>query len=381
MSDLDELFSLLPDVNFIDVDTEATEQNIITIYEGLTNSVLYPADPVRLFLSTLASVISQLEAKLNNTGKMNLLRYASKSFLDHIGSLVGAYRTEETYAKTELQFTLQETLSFSFTIPAGTRVTSDGSVYFATDSDAIIEANTLTVIVSATCLTAGISGNGQVIGQLINLVDPLAYVIFVTNTTKSSGGAETEADEPYRERIAIAPGSFSSAGPILAYRYWALTAHADITDVSVFSPVAGTVQVGVLLSGGIIPDDGGIEITAVGNTLTAEERRPLCDTVIVTPARGVNFDYTVRWWILKSQSSYQSTIQEGIAKAIKSYEEWQSSTQGRSINPDVLIQKLRAAGAWRVEITGLTHTNLEEDQVAQFSENPNRIIYAGQEER
>ena len=55
----------------------------------------------------------------------------------------------------------------------------------------------------------------------------------VSNLTDTSGGANTESDDSYKKRIALAPSSFSVAGPYEAYKFWALTANQNIIDVAV----------------------------------------------------------------------------------------------------------------------------------------------------
>lgn len=61
---------------------------------------------------------------------------------------------------------------------------------------------------------------------------------------------EGESDDAYRARIALRPESFSTAGPGGAYRFFALSAHANIKDVSINNPAPGVVQVAVLSTAG-----------------------------------------------------------------------------------------------------------------------------------
>jgi phage-related baseplate assembly protein len=55
-----------------------------------------------------------------------------------------------------------------------------------------------------------------------------------------------ESDDQFRARIVMAPEGWSTAGPIEAYEFHALSAHAGIKDVNVSSAGAGVVQVAVL---------------------------------------------------------------------------------------------------------------------------------------
>ena len=70
----------------------------------------------------------------------------------------------------------------------------------------------------------------------------------------SSGGSEQEDNDRFRERIKLAPESFTNAGSRMAYRFHAMQAHPNIVDVAVLSPVPGTVELYPLLSTGL-PDD------------------------------------------------------------------------------------------------------------------------------
>ena len=92
MATLDELFGL-PNVQFAELDTAKIEANIIKVYEGIQNTTLFPGDPVRLFLSTLAAVIGQLYVTIDYTGKQNLMIWVlSRRFLtDDILKAVSKY--------------------------------------------------------------------------------------------------------------------------------------------------------------------------------------------------------------------------------------------------------------------------------------------------
>ena len=79
----------LPDIVFADADASKVESYILSEYEKITGRSLAKGDPVRLFLLTITAVIVLLLNKINETGKQNLLRYATGNNLDHLGALVG----------------------------------------------------------------------------------------------------------------------------------------------------------------------------------------------------------------------------------------------------------------------------------------------------
>lgn len=66
----------LPAVTFAPLSAADIEASILTTYEGLTGVSLQPGDPVRLFLESLAYVVSVQNRLLNLTGQQGLLAYA-----------------------------------------------------------------------------------------------------------------------------------------------------------------------------------------------------------------------------------------------------------------------------------------------------------------
>jgi len=65
-----------PDISFVDSDALAILSEMIAGYEAETGRTLYPADPVRVLLNYVAAVISQERAKINDSAKMNVPRFA-----------------------------------------------------------------------------------------------------------------------------------------------------------------------------------------------------------------------------------------------------------------------------------------------------------------
>lgn len=72
----------------------------------------------------------------------------------------------------------------------------------------------------ATAIIPGAEANGLPEGSINVLVDQVAYIASVTNTTVSAGGAGVESDDDFTRRIYNAPLAYSVAGPRGAYEYW-----------------------------------------------------------------------------------------------------------------------------------------------------------------
>ncbi|MEK5477572.1 baseplate J/gp47 family protein [Paenibacillus sp. FSL R5-0407] len=325
---------------------------------------------------TLAQIIIQQQALINHNKKIDLLKYASGPVLDHIGALYDVSRLPSEAAITTLQFSLSMPLTSATIIPAGTRVGpqgSGGTIYFVTDRVIEIPAGGLSGTVIASSSVPGIAGNGFLPAQINTLIDPLPFIQSVTNLTESSGGAESEMDDAFRERIRSAPESFSVAGPEGAYRFWAKTASPSIVDVAVTSPQPMEVVVVPLLQGGELPSQDVLD--AVSAVLNDRTVRPLTDHVTVQAPTVVNYNITFTYYVDRARAAEATSIQDAVTAAVDAYRLWQKSKLGRDINPSELIWRVMSAGALRVEPTSPVFTNVNELQVAQ--DVAVNVVYGG----
>ncbi|MGI6436417.1 MAG: baseplate assembly protein [Syntrophomonadaceae bacterium] len=352
----------LPKIEFASKNVAQIEADIITLYEAIAERKLAPGDPVRLFLQAIAALIAQQRLLIDYAAKQNLLAYASGDYLDHIGAIVRTERIPAQPSVTTLKFTLSTAQPQAVVIPAGTRVTPDGQVFFAVLTDTTVAAGTLQIDVYAECTIEGTVGNGWQIGQINQLVDPLLWIIQVQNITVSSGGSDIESDDNYRQRIYEAPESFSVAGPEGAYKYWARTASNLISDVAVYSPAAGQVEIRPLLKDGEIPSQEILDaVTAICNSRSI---RPLTDQVIVAVPQVVNYDVTIEYYVEKDRATEASAIQVAVTEAVNGYIAWQKERLGRDINPSELIARVMGAGAKRTTVTSPVFTQVQPYQVA-----------------
>lgn len=352
----------LPDIDFVDADAEKVKAAIFNDYTSITGRTLAQGDPVRLFLLVVAEAIIRLMNNQNYVGKQNLLKYAAGDNLDALGAFSDTDRIPASAATTTLQITLSAARTQETIVPAGTRVASTDGIYFATNEDAAVLAGNLTTTVKATCQTVGTVGNGFLPGEIKSVVDPVAYVASIVNTTTSAGGADEESDDDYRERIHEAPERFSTAGPTGAYEYWTKSANSGIIDVAVTSPSAGAVEIRPLMTGGTLPEQELLD--AVKTVVSADKVRPLTDNVSVVAPDAVSYDITMTYYT--DVGTAESTIKDAVMTAVDNYRLWQKSKIGRDINPSRLIADVMAvAGVKRVIVTAPTYTVLTGVQVAQ----------------
>lgn len=347
-------FSDLPDVDFVTADKDAVQSVILSIYKSVTGRQLAQGDPVRLFVLVITNVVVLLLNKINETGRQNLLKYADGINLDHIGILVGVSRLPATGAGTTVRATLSASRGTIITIPAGTRITAGDNVFFATAGDIVIPAGQTTATGPASCTTTGAAGNGYAAGELNTIVDPVPYVASIVNITTSQGGADTEDDDRYRERIHNAPESFSCAGASGAYEFFAKKASTTIADVKVVSPAPGEVVIYPLLEEGVLPEQE--ILTAVVAICNQTHVRPLTDHVSAQAPGQKSYNVNLTYYVNYADQTHASVIQQNVNKAVNEYVVWQRSAIGRDINPSELIRRVMEAGAKRVVVTAPVYT-------------------------
>lgn len=351
------------DVKFIETSPELYEQEMIRAYEQITGRALYPADPERLLINLMTYGITLLTIAINETGKQNLLRYATGDKLDALAEFYGVQRLPAKPAITTLRFYIDQVLPFDVVIPQGTRATPDGNLFFATTQEARITAGQTYVDVQAECETPGTIGNGFAPGQINKLVDVLPYVSRVENITMSLYGVEEEDDERFRERIRISIERFSNAGSREAYIFHTKTAHQDIEDVEVFSPSPGVVKVLFLMKGGQIPTQDMISL--VQSYLSDEKVRPLTDQVFVEAPTIINYSVNLTYYIHRKDEARVSEISARVYQAVQDFIDWTGKKIGRDILPEELIARVKEAGAYRVVVNSPAYTPIARDQVAK----------------
>lgn len=356
----------IPELNFVTADVEAIQSEALKLMEEYLGYPIERANPLRLLLNSLLAIIIQQRLLIDEVAKMNLLAYSKGEYLERLGDLVGVERLPAAYATTTVEVQLTAAREQATTIRKGTRITADGQIFFALDKDVIFASGETKKTAQATCQSAGEVGNNFLAGEISKIVDVQPFLKSIVNVTKSEGGADTEDDESLRERIHEAPESFSNAGSSGAYAFWAKSTSALISDVAVDSETPGTVQVYVLLKGGVLPEAE--MLNAVLKTLSADNIRPLTDEVSVLAPQVESYDVDLSYWIDLENQTIARQITEAAEAAVQDYIAWQSSRIGLDINPDELVYRLKSAGVKRVEVRSPVFTVLDKFSVAQVGD-------------
>lgn len=159
-----------------------------------------------------------------------------------------------------------------------------------------------------------------------------------------------ETDSNLRIRTQLAVDGFSTAGPVAAYRFHALSASGDVKDIAVDSPTPGQVRVAVLSdTGDGVPDAPLLAIVVAA--LNAENVRPLTDQVIVAAASVSTYVITAELTLYPGPAS--GPVLSAAQAAAQQY-----ATDTHRLGYDVVLSGLLAAlhrpGVQRVTITSPT---------------------------
>lgn len=370
------------EINYVETDSAKLYTTIIGALMDSCGEALYPGDERRIFGEALVAVFVSLYNLFDDRAKQRTLRYARGVVLDAIGERLGVQRLQPESASAVFRFSASAVISENIVIPAGTRITTDGSVYFATQEAAVLPAGALYVDLPGVCTNGGALYNGFAAGTIATLVDLIPFIASAVNITDSNGGDDgesytTEGDDKLRERIRLAPSSLSTAGPENAYRYFALSADPDVVDVSVDCPEdePNTVNIYPLMTGGELPDEETMAkvLEAVGSS----DRRPMTDHVTILQPTQVSYEVELKYYCTKDDEAALIEAIEGEGGAIDKYNEWQTAALARDIDPDQLRSFIfsakaesSATGTVRINVIKPTFAELTKTQVAKLTGAP-----------
>lgn len=369
-------FYNLKDTHFVDLEVDRDIDNATARLEELLGKKLYPGSPERLMLIGLMEVILTAINFIDDTGRMNLLKFSRGEYLEHLASLLDEYRVESQKAHCTMRFYLSTVLDYVNVIPANTRVKTHDGREFETLEPAEIAPGEIYKDVVVYSTEPGSNGNGVGIGRIQTLVDVFPFYQKCENITDTTGGMDVEDDESLREKAHESPEKLSTAGPDYAYAFWAKKADENIGDVEVWSPEPGEVNIVPLYKDGSIPSQEVLD--RIKNDEINRKRRPLTDKVEVFAPTEVELNFTVKYWVNEHDVNSLSTIQESAQVALNEYIRWQSNRLGRDIIPDKLVERLIDAGVKRVELEGLEYTIVPKGSVVRIKSHT--LAYQGLEE-
>jgi phage-related baseplate assembly protein len=156
-----------------------------------------------------------------------------------------------------------------------------------------------------------------------------------------------ESDAVFRARAQLALEGFSTAGPVGAYTFHALSADAMVKDVYVDSPNPGEVRVTVLSHEGDGTPSAPV-LAAVAAALNAQDVRPLCDLVNVQAATIVTYTLDAAIEVLDGPDP--ALVLAASLAAVTGYVDG-AHALGRDITLSGLYAALHQPGVSRVTLT------------------------------
>jgi phage-related baseplate assembly protein len=166
----------------------------------------------------------------------------------------------------------------------------------------------------------------------------------VVTPATATAAAVMELDSAYRQRIQLAPHSFSVAGPELAYVFHARSAHGDVADATAVSPTPGVVVVTVLAkSGNGVPSE--VVLQAVRDRLA--DVRPLTDQVIVQAVELVDYAIAAQLFVYSGPDAtlIENTADDSLAAFLAA-----SRKIGRDVARSAHIAALHVSNVQRVAL-------------------------------
>ena len=344
------------DVKVVDDDLAKVLADTIADYKARSGKVLQPAHIERLLINTYAYREMLVRKAFNEAYRQQHPRFATGLMLDLCGDDVNTPRLEASSARCTIRFSAALGGGKTAFIPVGALV-SVGEVSFATVEAGTLTATRTTLDLQAVCTQSGAVGNGWSAGQINTL--PPAFSddveIKAANITVPTGGADVESDDAYRERILLAPESFSVAGPVGAYEYFARRVNPTICDVYVDNlktatgePIGGQVQVTVLTKNGLPSEE---LLSEVRKTLSSERVRPLCDTVTVSAPVPVDYALDAELVLFTGVNAAEAVAEAQAAWA--AYESARREQLGLDIVPLDIQTVLKVSGVYNVVLANL----------------------------
>lgn len=172
-----------------------------------------------------------------------------------------------------------------------------------------------------------------------------------------------ETDDDLRRRVQLYPEKLAAAGPRAAYEAHALDAHPKIIDARAIREVAGTVCVFIKAADGVPSEE---ILQAAQDYLSAETRRPLCDTVKVKAGRPKAVRIAAR---IKYESGPDLTLVKNkqlddLKKMLE-----KNSRLGASVALSKIIGALDTDGVKKIEMASpLEDINCSDGEYIEISE-------------
>lgn len=156
-----------------------------------------------------------------------------------------------------------------------------------------------------------------------------------------------ESDSDFRRRVQLSFEGYTTAGSEGSYVFNAMTADADVKDVSITSPTPGQVNVYVLSKTGSGAASSDL-LVAVNSALNSEDVRPLTDNVVVLSANITDYSIVAELVLFPGPDS--SVVLQAAQDAADAYV-LENKRLGQDVAMSAVYATLQQPGVQQVNLT------------------------------
>lgn len=180
-------------------------------------------------IDTMANLMLEHIEMSDDNAKQLLISTAEGEFLDSWGDRVGVHRGTASASEGVVTFSLPTGYASenTITIPVGTVVSTGDAIGFTTETEVILNSTNLTGTAEVVSEEDG-EYNNVLAGTIVHILsDSVPNIVTVSNESAMTGATDIEEDDPYRQRLILAPFNF----PVNSRR-WFMTAPLDDESVA-----------------------------------------------------------------------------------------------------------------------------------------------------
>ena len=226
----------MKEFNLIDSNPESILADALRFHEEITGERLELCTKEAYLYSTVAALLANIKANMNDVAKQNFLKYSREERLDLKGNFYGerGIRLKANKARTTIRCHISSIVEKDVIIAKGTRFLYKNYMFYTEQEYKIKQGQTYVDVIAV----AEIAGElGKILaGDIKEIVDRYEYIKEITNITDVTGGREEENDDEYRKRLELIPESFTTGGSEGSYEYWVKKSSNLVTDVFINSP-------------------------------------------------------------------------------------------------------------------------------------------------
>lgn len=324
-----------PVPEFITRDPFVLKQFYVDEFEKLTGRKLFPAQTEMFVIEVMAYAKSIMGEAIQTAFLQNRAVWAEGRHLDELGANVSTFRLLAQTANCRVKFTLSMLRNLAIVIPAGTRVSAGNNLIFSTQDELVIPAGNADGEVDVVANIAGAEFNALELGQISDLLDPIAYVASVENVIASAGGSDIETDDRFRVRVVNAFERISKAGPRAGYVEHVKAVNPSIVDVAVIKPQPGYIEITPLMLDGVSAD--AVDQAVLGH-LDPETIVPMGDYITIVKAVEQPFDLVMTVRVNGDGAGMQEKAEKAATDA---FYPWTQSL-GAQIAPSLITSAVKA---------------------------------------